>query len=139
MSDICSTFITGHISNEPELRYTSTGTGILSFSLAFNKWRKSANGEGENVGHFIDCKVFGRRAESLAELLCKGQAVAVFGELEQNRWEAKDGGKRSKIEVVVRDVKFQPYKSGDGSRGNAGEDGGSRGNSSMYSDSDIPF
>lgn len=99
--------ISGNLTRDPELRATGSGTQILSFGVAVNDRRRNPQtGEWEDVPNFVDCVVFGARAEALARLLSKGAKVAVEGKLRYSSWEAKDGGRRSKLEVVVDEVEF---------------------------------
>ena len=99
-------FLGGNITNQPELRSTQGGMAILEFGLAVNERRKNQQtGEWEDVPNFIDCVVFGRRAESLSKFLAKGAKVAIEGKLRWSQWE-KDGAKRSKLEVIVDEIEF---------------------------------
>lgn len=99
--------ISGNLTREPELRATQSGAQILNFGVAVNDRAKNPQtGEWEDRPNFVDCVVFGRRAESLANLLSKGMKVAIEGKLRYSSWETKDGQKRSKLEVVVDEVEF---------------------------------
>ena len=98
--------ISGNLTRDPEMRATTTGTQILSFGVAVNDRRRNPQtGEWEDVPNFIDCVVFGNRAEALSRFLSKGMKVAVEGKLRWSQWE-RDGQKRSKIEVIVDEVEF---------------------------------
>jgi single-strand DNA-binding protein len=98
--------ISGNITRDPELRATAGGTQVLNFGVAVNDRAKNPQtGEWEDRPNFIDCVMFGARAEALAKLLAKGMKVAVDGKLRQTSWE-KDGQKRSKVEVVAEEVEF---------------------------------
>ena len=98
--------ITGNLTRDPELRQTQGGSGILRFGVAVNDRRRNPQtGEWEDVPNFIDCTVFGNRAEALSRFLSKGMKVAVEGKLRWSQWE-KDGQKRSKIEVIVDEIEF---------------------------------
>lgn len=92
--------ISGNLTRDAELRQTASGTSVLSFSVAVNERRPDGNGGWTDYPNYIDCIVFGKRAESLSRFLGKGTKVAVQGRLHQSSWE-KDGVKRSKVEVVV--------------------------------------
>ena len=97
--------ISGNLTRDPELRSTAGGTQILSFGVAVNDRRRNQQtGEWEDVPNFVDCIVFGNRATALADMLRKGSKVAVEGKLRYSSWEAKDGSKRSKLEVVADEV-----------------------------------
>lgn len=98
--------ISGFLTRDAELRATQGGTQVLSFGLAVNDRRKNPqSGEWEDVPNFVDCVVFGRRAEALSRLLSKGTKIAVDGKLRYSSWE-KDGQRRSKLEVVAEDVEL---------------------------------
>ena len=98
--------ISGNLTRDPELRATQGGTQILTFGVAVNDRRKNPQtGQWEDYPNFIDCVVFGNRAESLSRFLAKGAKVAVEGKLRWSQWE-RDGQKRSKIEVIVDEVEF---------------------------------
>ena len=99
--------ISGNLTRDPELRQTQGGTSILSFGVAVNDRRKNQQtGEWEDVPNFVDCIVFGSRAESLGKFIFKGSKVAIDGKLRYSSWEAKDGSKRSKLEVAVDEIEF---------------------------------
>lgn len=98
--------ISGNLTRDPELRQTQGGMAILSLGVAVNDRRKNQQtGEWEDVPNFVDCVVFGTRAEKLAQFLAKGSKVAIEGKLRWSQWE-KDGAKRSKLEVIVDEIEF---------------------------------
>lgn len=98
--------ISGNLTREPELRYTNAGTAILAFGIAVNeKVKNSQTGEWEDRPNFIDCNMWGKRAEAVSKYLVKGAKVAIEGRLRFNQWE-KDGQKRSKLDVTVDEIEF---------------------------------
>ena len=98
--------ISGNLTRDPELRQAGK-TSILSFGVAVNDRRRNPqSGQWENVPNFVDCIVFGSRADALAGLLHKGSKVAIDGKLRYSSWEGKDGKKRSKLEVVVNELEL---------------------------------
>ena len=97
--------ISGNLTRDPELRQTTSGTAILRFGVAVNDRRRNQSGEWEDVPNFVDCVVFGNRAEPPSRFLSKGSKVAVEGKLRYSSWE-RDGQRRSKLEVVVDEVEF---------------------------------
>lgn len=102
---INSVSITGNLTRDPELKATAGGAGVLSMGVAVNERRKDpATGEWGDYPSFVDCVVFGNRAEALARILAKGAKVAVHGRLRQDRWQDQDGRNRSRIEVVADEV-----------------------------------
>ena len=104
MGNINSVNISGNLTRDPELRQTAGGMCVLTFGIAVNDRRKNQQtGEWEDYPNFVDCTVFGKRAEGLAKFLAKGMKVALSGSLRYSSWE-KDGQKRSKLEVVADEV-----------------------------------
>jgi single-strand DNA-binding protein len=98
--------ISGNLTRDPELRATAGGMQVMSLGVAVNDRRKNQQtGEWEDFPNFVDCTMFGTRAESLARFLSKGTKVAIEGKLRWSQWE-RDGQKRSKLEVVVDDLEF---------------------------------
>ena len=103
--------ISGNLTRDMEMRSTASGLAIGGFSVAVNDRRKNQNGEWEDYPNFIDCTLFGSRAEKLQQYLVKGTKVAIAGKLSWSQWE-RDGQKRSKIEVIVDDVELMSGKTG---------------------------
>ena len=98
--------ISGNLTRDPELRQTQGGTIILSFGVAVNDRRRNQQtGEWEDYPNFIDCVMFGTRAEALNRILSKGMKVAIEGKLRYSSWE-REGQRRSKIEVIVDEIEF---------------------------------
>ena len=98
--------ISGNLTRDPELRATSGGAQVLSFGVAVNDRAKNQQtGEWEDRPNFIECTMFGTRAEKLAQYLHKGSKVAIEGKLRYSQWE-KDGQKRSKLEVIAEELEF---------------------------------
>jgi single-strand DNA-binding protein len=105
--------LSGNLTRDPDLRSTAAGSTILGFGIAVNERVKNGTtGEWEDRPNFVDCTVFGARAESLSRILRKGMKVALEGRLRYSSWE-KDGQKRSKLEVIVDQIDLMQRK-GDG-------------------------
>ena len=99
--------ISGNLTRDPELRQTPGGSQVLGIGVAVNDRRKNQQtGQWEDVPNFVDCVVFGNRAGALSTFLHKGDKVAVEGRLRYSSWEAKDGTRRSKLEVVAEEVEL---------------------------------
>ena len=96
--------ISGNLTRDPELRMTPGGTQVLNFGVAVDdRTKNQQTGEWEDRPNFIDCVLFGNRADALSRILRKGIKVAVSGSLRWSQWE-RDGQKRSKVEVVADKV-----------------------------------
>lgn len=120
----------GRLTRDPELRRTSGGTAVLSFGLAVNDRRRDPmTGEWGERPNFVDCCMFGPRAEGVARYLAKGSKVTVGGKLRWSQWES-DGRKRSRLEVVVEEVELMG-----GGRGAMADDGSRE----EVCQDDIPF
>lgn len=109
--------ITGNLTRDPELRQTAGGMPVLGFGVAVNDRRRNQQtGEWEDYPNFIDCTMFGARAQSVSGFLHKGSKVAIEGKLRWSQWE-RDGQKRSKIEVIVDEIEFMSPRDGSASGG----------------------
>lgn len=125
--------ISGNLTRDPELRQTQSGMAVLSFGVAVNDRRKNpSTGEWEDYPNFVDCTMFGARANSLANYLSKGTKVAIEGKLRWSQWE-RDGQKRSKLEVIVDELEFMSSRNGGGQMGGEYGGGQSFGAPSAYS------
>ena len=98
--------ISGNLTRDPELRATQGGMQVLGFGVAVNDRRRNQQtGEWEDYPNFIDCTMFGNRAEALSRILHKGMKVAIEGKLRYSSWEDKNGGgRRSKVEIITDEV-----------------------------------
>lgn len=100
--------ISGNLTRDPELRVTQGGTAVLGFGVAVNDRRQNPQtGEWEDYPNFVDCTVFGNRANALANILRKGLKVAIEGKLRWSQWtDQQSGQKRSKLEVIVNECEI---------------------------------
>jgi single-strand DNA-binding protein len=101
----------GHLTRNPEVRYTANGTPVASFGLAVNRRLRQGEGLKEEVC-YIDVNIFGKTAESAGQYLSKGNGVIVDGRLQQQRWETEDGQKRSKHIVIANTLTYLPKGQG---------------------------
>lgn len=89
----------GRIGRDAELRYTQSGKQVAGFSLAVDERRG-----GEKSTLWIDCSIWGERAEKLAGYLSKGTSVAVAGEVGVRTYEKRDGGMTASLTLNVREL-----------------------------------
>jgi single-strand DNA-binding protein len=107
VENINKVIITGNLTRDPELRATQGGTTILSLGVAVNDRRKDRDtGEWVDHANFVDCTMFGKRADSVSRYLHKGTHVTIEGKLRYESWE-KNGERRSKLSVLVDNIEFQ--------------------------------
>lgn len=98
--------VSGNLTRDPERRETPEGTKILSFGIAVNdRVRDRATGEWTDRPNFIDCAMFGPRAEAIAPYLAKGSKVCLEGRLRYSSWD-ENGTRRSKVSLVVDGVEL---------------------------------
>ena len=95
--------ISGYLGKAAELRYTNSNLAVVTFSIAVNEREKQADGRYQDVPHWFDCVMFGKRAEALQPYFAKGSKLSLIGHLRQHKWE-KDGKRYSRVEIVVDDV-----------------------------------
>lgn len=93
----------GRLTKDPEVRTTSSGKEVCSFTVANDKPGKDA---GTN---FIDCVAWEKRGEVISKYFNKGSRIFLTGHLDQQSWE-KDGQKRSKLVVILDNFSFVDKK-----------------------------
>ncbi len=98
--------LVGRLTRDPELRQTPGGTSVCQLGVAVTSAYKDSSGQWVEKPNFFDVVVWGTQGENCAKYLSKGREVAVDGRLDQRSWEAQDGTKRSKVEVVADTVMF---------------------------------
>lgn len=94
----------GNLTRDPELRYTTSGSAVVTFGLATNKSWKDTDGNVKEVAEFHNIVAWNKMAEICQQLLTKGMKIYVEGSLSTRSWEADDGSTRYKTEVRVNDM-----------------------------------
>jgi len=110
--------IMGNLTRDPELRSTSTGQSVCSFSVAVNRSWTGNDGQQQEAVDYFDIVAWAKLGELVNQYMSKGRRILVQGRLSQQTWE-KDGQKRSKIEIVASDVTFLDGGSSDSNSGNS--------------------
>lgn len=100
--DINRATLMGNVTRDPELRYTPSGTAVLSFSLATNRRYKSGD-DWKDEASFHNIVVW-RNAESLSQRLKKGTRMHIDGRIQTRSWDDADGKKNYKTEIVADNV-----------------------------------
>ena len=119
--DINRVTLVGRLTRDPELKHLSSGSAVLEMGLAVNGRKQDAGGQWVDKPNFFDVKVYGNQAEFLSQYLQKGRRVGIDGRLDWRSWEAQDGTKRSKVDVVAQTVQFLDSRGeGEGSGGGGG-------------------
>jgi single-strand DNA-binding protein len=137
MASLNRVMLMGNITRDVELKTTSGGTMVGRLSLAVNRKWAGSDGEKKEEVVFVDCEAWGKTAETMAKFLAKGRGVYLEGRLKLDQWEDKDGGKRSKLSVVVDSFQFIDAKPAEAPVGR-GEAAPSR-STPPKPDDDLPF
>ncbi len=103
--------LAGHLTRDPELKFTPHGTPVTTLGVALNHHYRQGDEWRQEVC-YIDCTAFGRLAETVSEYLSKGSPVLVEGRLRFRTWEGPEGQRRSKHDVLVSNVQFLPRSNG---------------------------
>ena len=101
---INSVILIGRLTKDIEVRYTQSEKAVGNFTLAINRRFKNQNGEYET--DFIDCVVFGKQAETMAQYTKKGDLIGVEGSIQKRAYEDKEGNKRYITEIMVEKITF---------------------------------
>lgn len=104
MADLSIAVIVGRLTRDAELKYTTGGSPICSFSVAASS-RKKKGDQWVDEPSFWDVELWGKQGESLNQYLVKGKQVAIEGQMRQDRWE-KDGQPRMKVIINAQTVQL---------------------------------
>ena len=108
MASLNSVCLLGHLTRNPEVRYSPSGTPVVTLGLAVNNRIKHGDDTWQEDPCFVDVVVFGTQAEACGKYLNKGDPVVLEGRLQYRTWQDQQGQKRSKHEVVAFRVQFLP-------------------------------
>lgn len=120
MASLNKVMLIGNLGRDPEVRYTTSGTAVASFSLATTEKFKNKNGEWEEKTEWHNITLWGRLAEIAGEYLAKGKTVYIEGRLQTRKWQDRDGKDRYTTEIVGDKMQMLS------ARGEGGRQGGGR-------------
>ena len=136
--------LAGRLARDPEMRYTTSGKAVASFSLAVNRRFNRNAGDQQQTADFIPIVAWEKLAEICGNNLIKGSQILVEGRMQIRSYEAQDGSKRYVTEVVANEIEFMGSKQqrenttgGSFAPADPAPAGGFGG--SPVSDDDIPF
>ncbi len=104
MKNVNRAEILGNLTRDPEMRTTPSGQTVTSFSVATNRRWTDPAGERKEAVEYHDIVAWGKLAEIASQILKKGQPAYVTGRLQTRSWEAQDGTRRQKTEIVADDL-----------------------------------
>jgi len=111
--------IIGNLTRDPELKTLPSGASVATFSIATNRVYKDKEGNKKEDAQFHNVVVFGRQAETTAQYLKKGNMALIEGRLQTRSWDAEDGTKRYRTEIVADRVQFGPKGASSGGSSSA--------------------
>lgn len=115
--------VIGNLTRDPELKTLPSGASVTTFSLATNRVYNDKEGNKKEDTQYHNIVVFGRQAETTAQYLKKGSMALVEGRIQTRSWDADDGSKRYRTEIVADRVQFGPR--GGSNQGNRSSSQGS--------------
>ena len=129
MASFNKVVLLGNLTRDPEVRSTPSGQTVTEIGMACNRTYTvgGPGGEKREEVTFVDVSFWGKAGELIAQYLHKGDPIFVEGRLTFRQWEAKDGGKRSKLSVTGENFQFiGGRRDGAGGGAGGGAEGGSR-------------
>jgi single-strand DNA-binding protein len=120
--------LAGNLTRDPELRFTNDGVPVANFGLAVNRVRSRS----EEVD-FFDVSAWRELGETVTNYKSKGDPILIEGRLQYRTWEAQDGSKRSKVDVVAENIQFLGKGNGEGAGGSSDSSSSSSSGSSAGS------
>ena len=141
MANFNKVLLIGNLTRDPQLSYLPSQTAVVEFGLAVNRNWTGKDGEKKQEVCFVDCRAFGKPAETINKYLSKGRPVFVEGRLTFDSWTGQDGAKRSRHRVTVENFQFLPSGGGAGAdRATADDVSRAPGpDNADAGDDDIPF
>jgi single-strand DNA-binding protein len=107
----------GNLTRDPETRNTSSGTTVANFSLATNRVWVDQNKQRQTKAEFHNVVAWGRLADICSQYLQKGALAMVEGRIETRSWQAPDGTKKYRTEIVAENIQLGPRSGGTGTGG----------------------
>ncbi|MGG5340397.1 single-strand DNA-binding protein [Enterococcus pernyi] len=136
--------LVGRLTKDPDLRYTSSGKAVASFTLAVN--RRFTNQAGQREADYIQCVIWGESAETLANYAKKGSLIGIVGRLQSRSYENKEQQRVYVTEVVVETFQLleprtvnEQRQSSQNNQQNDNSDPNFEGAAIDISDDDLPF
>ncbi|KAF0216991.1 MAG: single-strand DNA-binding [Geobacteraceae bacterium] len=141
MASLNKVMLIGNLGRDPEVRYTTAGTAVASFSLATSEKFKNKNGEWEEKTEWHNITLWGRLAEIAGEYLAKGKTVYIEGRLQTRKWQDRDGKDRYTTEIVGDKMQMLSARGEGGRQGAGRQEGQEPGYEEpvFNPDDDIPF
>ena len=105
MADLNKVILMGHMTADPELKQTSSGISVCSFSIGVNR-RYTRGDQGQQTVDFLNIVAWRQQAEFVSRYFKKGSSIVICGSLQTRNWTDNQGQKRYVTEVVADEVSF---------------------------------
>ena len=127
--------LVGRVTQDPEIKSLPSGSNVASFGLATNRYWKGTDGSRQEETQFHNIVLFGRSAEIAQQYVQKGSEIMIEGRIQYRSWEAQDGTKRYRTEIVGEQMQLgaKPGVGGGGPAANA-----NTGNAAPSKPTDVP-
>ncbi len=140
MSSVNKALIIGNLGQDPEIKYTQSGSPVANLSVATSeRWKDKNTGEQKEQTEWHRVVVFGRLAEIAEQYLKKGSKVFIEGKIQTRDWEDADGNKKYTTEVVAREMTMLDSRASSGSNAPSSDDSDKGDPKDNKFEEDIPF
>ena len=145
MASVNKAILIGNLGKDPELRYTSSGQAVASFSLATTDRYKDKDGNWQERTDWHNIVVWGRQGETAKEYLSKGRSAYIEGRIQTRSYDDKEGNKKWITEIVASRVQFLGGRGEGGSKSGESSNSGSEETQTVteplvnQEDDDLPF
>ena len=116
MADLNKVILMGHMTADPELKQTTSGISVCSFSIGVNR-RFSKADQGQKSVDFINIVAWRQQAEFVSRYFKKGSSIVICGSIQTRDWTDNQGQKRYATEVVADEVSFGAPAASQGANG----------------------
>ncbi len=106
MANYNKVIMVGNLTRDPQMSYLPSQTPVVEIGLAVNRRWRSQDGEQREETCFIDCRAYGKQAETINQYMRKGRPILIEGRLQLDSWEDKNGQKKSRHRIIVEKFQF---------------------------------
>jgi single-strand DNA-binding protein len=101
-------YLIGNLTQDPEFKALPSGSSVSSFSLATNRTWVDKQGQKQETAEYHNVVAYGKQADTISQYLRKGSLILVEGRLQTRSWEAQDGQKKYRTEIIIESFQFGP-------------------------------
>jgi len=112
-------YLIGNLTQDPELKSLPSGSAVATFSIATNRTWSDKQGQKQESTEYHNIVSYGKQAEIITQYLKKGSLMMIEGRLQTRSWEAQDGQKKYRTEIIIDNFQMGPKGSGSGNSSNS--------------------